>query len=317
MEINTIITKNNEKNIELIKEIFPEVDITADYFKEYAISHLKSRLSLNKDLTVKYIELCKDKPEAMADVADIVKLDEDVMDKYAEYFDWRILSLHQKMSEDFMRKHASKLCWRHISFAQKLSEEFINEFKDNVDWEYISKYQKLSENFMRENKDYIIWDKILYHQKLSKKFLYEHIYKLYKADSAIKAKFILFLSVCINLFSSNMLYMPTFIKKRKVLKTGLYECFDDYFIAYKGIREDRYSCFNFQYKYLEGEIYECHPDYNDDDLASFGLNAGTKELAEFYCNELIIKCKIRYEDLAFISRYGDGKIRCCKLEVLD
>lgn len=42
------------------------------------------------------------------------------------------------------------------------------------------------------------------------------------------------------------LYKTTEFKKRKVVKTALYECYADHFIAYVAVRSDHYSVFNFQ-----------------------------------------------------------------------
>lgn len=103
-------------------------------------------------------------------------------------------------------------------------------------------------------------------------------------------------------------------KKDAVMQTGLYECCDDYFIAYKGIREDRYSVFNFQYQYLPGETYTTHADYTAN-VKSFGFSAWTEEEARKYCKELVVRVKIYYKDVAHVVHNG-GKIRCCRMTVL-
>ena len=99
------------------------------------------------------------------------------------------------------------------------------------------------------------------------------------------------------------------------MDTGLYECHNDYFIAYKGIRVDRYSKFNFQYQYLKGHTYETWCDCSDDKF-SFGFSAWTEKGARAYCDELIVRVKIRYEDVGRVVHDG-GKIRCFKMEILD
>lgn len=104
-------------------------------------------------------------------------------------------------------------------------------------------------------------------------------------------------------------------KKKEIINCGLYECYDDHFIAYKGVRKDQYSVCNFQYQYLKGETYFCHADHTDTEN-SFGLSAGTKEKAKEYCDELIIPVKIYYGDVARIFP-SNGKIRCKQLTVLD
>lgn len=183
--------------------------------------------------------------------------------------------------------------WKYISEYQKLSEDFIREFKDNVDWNCISKYQKLSEEFIREFKNKADWYYISKYQKLSEEFIKEF-------------------NLTIDL--NNWLYKSTKFKKNEVIETGLYECHDDYFIAYKGIRSDRYSNYNFQYQYLVGNTYESHCDTTEDE-DSFGLSAWTENEAKKYCDGLVIKVKIRYEDVGRVVHNG-GKIRCFKFEVL-
>ena len=103
--------------------------------------------------------------------------------------------------------------------------------------------------------------------------------------------------------------------KQQVIDSGLYECYDDYFIAYKGIRSNRYSRYNFQYQYLSGETYEAHCDCTDEEN-SFGLSVWTEEQAKNYCKELIIKVKVNYEDVGRLV-HDNGKIRVRKLTVLD
>jgi len=86
-------------------------------------------------------------------------------------------------------------------------------------------------------------------------------------------------------------------------------------LAYKGIRSDRYSNFNFQYRYLKGETYECHCDCTDEEN-SFGLSAWTEEKARKHCGELVIKVKINVADIGRIVHDG-GKLRCLKFTVID
>jgi len=115
--------------------------------------------------------------------------------------------------------------------------------------------------------------------------------------------------------SDNWTYKDTSFKKEQVVKTGLYECYDDYFIAYKGIRNDRYSDFNFQYQYLPGNTYSSWADSSLDEN-SFGLSVWTKQEAKKYCTQLVIKVKVMYSDVARVV-HNEGKIRCFKLTVLD
>ena len=77
---------------------------------------------------------------------------------------------------------------------------------------------------------------------------------------------------------------------------------------------------NFQYKYEKGGVYESWCDCSGDE-DSFGLNVGTESFANEYglilpMNYIIVRCKIKYEDIGRIVHGGD-KIRCFKIEILD
>ena len=113
-------------------------------------------------------------------------------------------------------------------------------------------------------------------------------------------------------------YQTEEFKKQKLIETNKYECYDDYFIAYKAIRSDRYSLFNFQYQYLTGEAYESTCDCTNIEN-SFGLNVGTYDFVKEYLREkkgIVIKCKVYYKDIGRIVHDGD-KVRCSKITVLE
>ena len=187
--------------------------------------------------------------------------------------------------------------WDYISCYQKLSENFIKEFKDKIysNLGSISKYQKLSENFIREFKYKVSWPLIISYQKLSPEFIEEFD---------------------LDIDEDNWLYKSTDFKKQQIVDCGLYECHEDYFIAYKAIRNDRYSHYNFQYQYLPNEVYECNCDCTNDEN-SFGLSAWTYEGAENYNNRgLIVKVKVKYENVGRLV-HNSNKIRCFKIEVLE
>ena len=225
------------------------------------------------------------------------KLSEDFIREFKDNVDWYWVSSHQKLSESFIREFQDKVDWGRISITQKLSEDFIREFKNKADWVYISAYQ-LSESFIREFQDKVDWYCISRYQKLSNEFIEEFKGKL-----------------GINKIKESWHYKTTEEKKQAVIATGLYECHEDYFIAYKGIRSDRYSKFNFQYKYEKGGIYESWCDTSNDEN-SFGLSVWDEKNARGYCNELVVKVKVNYEDVGRVVHDG-GKIRCFKIEVLD
>lgn len=225
-------------------------------------------------------------------------LSEDFIRKFADKVDWYCASRYQHLSEDIIREFQDRVDWYYISINQHLSEDFIREFKDKVNWTYISEYQRLSEDFIREFKNRVDWYSIAKCQHLSKEFILEFKNKIY-----------------MGFVTDSWHYKSAEEKKKAVMDTGLYECHNDYFIAYKGIRTDRYSAYNFQYQYLKGETYETWCDCSDDE-DSFGFSAWTEEKARKYCDELIVRVKIRYEDVGRVVHDG-GKIRCFKMEVLD
>ena len=223
------------------------------------------------------------------------KLSEEFIREFQDKIDWFRISEYQILSEDFIREFQNEIVWRYISKYQNLSENFIREFQDKVYWTYISKYKNLSENFIRELKDKIDWEIISKYQKLSSEFIEEFD---------------------LNIDKNNWLYKTTKFKKRQIVKCGLYECHEDYFIAYKAIRNDRYSHFNFQYQYLPNQTYECHCDCTGNEN-SFGLSVWTYEGAKNYNGRgLIVKVKVKYEDVGRLV-HNSNKIRCLKIEILD
>ena len=248
-------------------------------------------------------------------------LTEDFIREFADEVKWGYISAKQHLSEEFIREFADEVDWVGISLCQRLSEDFIREFKNEVGWYCVSKYQRLSEDFIREFKDWVYWDAISYYQRLSEDFIREFKDKVdwdkISTHQHLSEDFIEEFKDRLNMYylADSWLYKSTEEKKKAVMDTGLYECHKDYFIAYKGVRRNRYSMFNFQYQYLKGKTYETWCDCSADEN-SFGFSAWTKTGARSYCNELVVRVKIRYEDVGRVVHDG-GKIRCFKLEVLD
>ena len=248
-------------------------------------------------------------------------LTEDFIREFADEVKWGYISAKQHLSEEFIREFADEVDWVGISLCQRLSEDFIREFKDEVGWYCVSKYQRLSEDFIREFKDWVYWDAISYYQRLSEDFIREFKDEVdwdkISTHQHLSEDFIEEFKDRLNMYylADSWLYKSTEEKKKAVMDTGLYECHKDYFIAYKGVRRNRYSMFNFQYQYLKGKTYETWCDCSADEN-SFGFSAWTKTGARSYCNELVVRVKIRYEDVGRVVHDG-GKIRCFKMEVLD
>ena len=279
-----------------------------------------ARLSLCESLTEDFIQEFKDKVDWTC-ISRYPHLSEDFIRKFADRVDWYYISAYQYLSENFIREFADKVGWYWISRCQQLSEDFIREFKDKVNWYYISAYQHLSEDFIREFQYKVDWYYISANQHLSEDFIREFADKV-KWDWI--AKFQRLSKEFIEEFKDNIYmkfiadswhYKSVEEKKKAVIDTGLYECHDDYFIAYKGIRHDRYSNYNLHYQYHKGHTYETWCDCSDNE-DSFGFSAWTEKKAREYCDELLVRVKVRYEDVGRVVHKG-GKIRCFKMEILD
>ena len=185
--------------------------------------------------------------------------------------------------------------WTNISEYQKLTESFIEKYKYIINWYFISKNQKLTESFIEKYKDNVNWTNISRYQKLTESFIEKYNLKISE---------------------NNWLYNDQDERLEIIKSSNLYVIEGDYIIAYKGIRKDRYSKYNFQYKYDIGETYECHANFNIDHENSFGLSVWTLDEAKEYCNELIIKVKIHKSNIASIVHNGH-KLRCDKFTVME
>ena len=222
------------------------------------------------------------------------KLSESFIEKFKNKLYWYEISIYQKLSESFIERFKDKVNWNNISKYQKLSESFIEKFQNKVDWYYISMYQKLSESFIEKFKDYVDWNLISKYQNLSNEFRNEYNLDIPK---------------------NNTMYMT----KQEINKLipNCYEREGEYIIAYKNIRKDRYSHFNFQYKYEKGGIYECHCDCNNHHQNSFGLSLWTEKKAkDFHHKGIVVRCRVKLEDIGAIVHQGN-KLRCKRIEVLN
>ena len=279
------------------------VNLSSDYtLSEKFIDKFQNKLnwywlSCSQPLSEEFIEKYQDKVD-WDNISANQLLSESFIEKFQDKVSWVIISKYQILSEPFIEKFQDKVDWDYISVYQKLSEEFIEKFQDKVNWTYISAYQKLSENFIERNLHYLYLGLCVSFQKLSDEFIKRHNLIVNKDDL--------------------WQYKDTEFKKQELIKTEKYECHEDYFIAYKAIRKDRYSLYNFQCQYLPGETYESSCDCTDNE-DSFGLNVGTYDFAKKFLNfkpGLIVKCKIYYKDIGRIVK-KENKIRCFKITVLD
>ena len=150
----------------------------------------------------------------------------------------------------------------------------------------------MSEDFINEHADKINWNNISKHQVITPEFADKHNIKINNNSQRTADEW-----------------------KKMIEKTGLYECHENYFYAYKNIRNDRYSHFNFQYQYLPKKTYDCFSDYSDDEN-SFGLSACIETEAHDYSdNGIVVKLKVNYADVTAIIY--NNKIRCKRITVLN
>ena len=300
-------------------------------------------------LSEEFIEKYQDKVN-WNNVSQFQSLSEKFMEKHFDKLNSKLISEYQVLSESFIERHKNDLDWNNISKYQALSESFIERYSFKLDWFYIAKYQKLSEQFIERNLRFLDFFDVLTYQKLSESFIEKHLdlisnsgfnkahcLKYQKLSEQFIEKHLNnincsqveyyqklsdeFIKVHnLNIDKDNLWqYKDAKFKKQELIKTGKYECYEDYFIAYKAIRKDRYSHFNFQYQYLPGETYESTCDCTNDEN-SFGLNVGTYEFAKSFGDtkhiSTIVKCKISYEDIGRIVHDGE-KVRCFKITILE
>ena len=272
-------------------------NLSEDFIREFQNNVDWYRISRHQNLSENFIREFKNKVN-WYNISESQKLSENFIREFKNKVDWCLISMDQVLTEPFIREYQNKVDWDEISYHQKLSEDFIREFADKVDWWSISSKQKLSEEYIREFADDVNWWSISKSQYLSENFIKEFKDRLY-----------------INKIEDNWIYKDKEFLKQQVVNSGLYECYDDYFIAYKGIRSDRYSNYNFQYQYMPGETYESWCDCSSVEN-SFGLSVWTEKEAHKYCDELVVKVKIKYEDVGRVV-HECGKIRCKKITILD
>jgi hypothetical protein len=249
-----------------------------------------------QDLSEDFIREFQDKVHWFC-ISEYQKLSEDFIKEFKDKVDWNYISIYQNLSEDFIKEFQDKVDWDWTSKYQNLSEDFIREFKDKVDWNYISEYQNLSEDFIREFQDQVNWSHIEEYQNLSEDFRKEFDFKI--------PEYI-------------WLYKSKEDKLQYIKKNTNYEIIDDkYIIAYKSIRNNWYSVYNFQYKYEIGKTFYSHCDCNIYNENSFGLSSWTKEGAlRYYDRGRLLKVKIPIDKIGAIV-HNNQKIRSFELTAIE
>ena len=267
-------------------------------------------------------------------------LSEEFIDRHVNDVFWHSVSKYQKLSESFIAKHSSRVDWMEIFEFQKLSPMFIavNAGNSSLYWTVISMFQKLNEKFIEAHADKVRWSVIFRCQSLSEEFIDKHkerwdndsdrlsnrkaIIKYQKLSEEYKIKHNLKSPLDTLGFDDikdcdSWLYASTKTKIDYIKKNTKYKIIDNkYIIAYKSVRSDNYSVYNFQYKYEVGKTYESHCDCNLFTDNSFGLSAWNKKQAlRYHSKGKLLKVKINIEDIGAIVHSGN-KIRCFKFEVV-
>lgn len=97
--------------------------------------------------------------------------------KYADKFDFDILSQTYTLSESIIREFFNKIDWTEISL-QYLSDEFVDEFSDKLDLYTMSEKSELSEDFIRRFESKVDWEMISANQALFEELILEFAHKI-------------------------------------------------------------------------------------------------------------------------------------------
>ena len=100
-----------------------------------------------------------------------IVLNEDFIEEFQHFVDWRLISMKQTLSEDIIREYHDRVSWIWISADQKLSENFIIEFQDKIHWTWLCIKQNLSEHLMRQFSNKINWEAVSQYQTPSEDFI--------------------------------------------------------------------------------------------------------------------------------------------------
>lgn len=111
-------------------------------------------------------------------------------------------------------------------------------------------------------------------------------------------------------------------KKERIERCNAFDCYKDYFYAYKSVDTDNYSYYTFRFKYEPGKTYETVACRCRDNTPGFYVSDidRAKAVGEIDASETpyrpykIIKVKVYYDDIAWVS---GTTVRCSKFTVCD
>lgn len=258
-------------------------------------------------------------------------LSTELIKKNQDKVDWKAISRYQDLTEEFIETFKSKLDWSLVQRHQKLSESFIEKFESELNWDLISSYQNLSEEFIEKFYDKVNWSNILKWQMLSNDFVEKHIEKstyygimFNKLDSPFLSKY------NYNPSNKSWLYLDRTVKKEKLQRHFRhFECYDDFFYAFKEIRLDRYDINTFRYRFYPNQTYEskASPIENESEYyVGFEVTAqnfirnNRHKLTGNNMFSKCVKCKIYYDDVTQIvenSGFNQTFVKCSRITFLE
>lgn len=233
---------------------------------------------------------------------------------------------NQKIPENLFIKYDKvfRYYFRELLISQTLSEEYIEDNLELIQRRSLKlelvRYQKLSESFIKKHETYfsstLLIGMLISHQLLSKEYI---TYLINKYNPKVCDDFdIIDINIETDL-DPYWQYKSADERLEIIKKSGLYEIEGDYVLAYKSIRKNGYSKFNFQYKYEVGLYYTSKADYNTLNNASYGFSSWTLKyvLENYYysSSNKIVKVKIHKSELAALV-HNDNKIRSTAFYVI-
>jgi hypothetical protein len=255
-------------------------------------------------------------------------LEEDLIKKYIEYFDFEDLIRNQPLSAFFLEDNVEKINFKLISCFQVLSENFIEKHLEKFTFKHLAKYQKLSEEFIDKYFNNFVKDEAISYlckyQALSKKIVNKYI-KLLDEEALGKYQMLPkgFLSKNgVKVSEENWFHKSKNFKINYLKNNTKCEIVDNnYIIAYMGVRYKNYALDNFRNKFLVDVKYKasCN-DYIEGRKGSGFMVWLDPDLADlFYDSDKVLKVKVNIKDISYIHLKDDfinGCVNCYALVVL-
>ena len=114
-------------------------------------------------------------------ISQIKFLNYDLIEKYSDLLNWRILTSIHKLDIEFLRRFKHKVDWKEIShtmtFIRINDYQMFREFPHHLDWVLISRWDFICEAFIDEFHDKLDWDILCSSQGLTEFLLqkYSHL----------------------------------------------------------------------------------------------------------------------------------------------